>query len=120
MTVGSISAASLGQYVLSSSQSNPLQQALESLQSSLGTGDLNGAQEAFQTLQNLNQSLENASGSNPSSNTQLSTDLTTLGSIWGGRERPEKFELTIADQRDKHGNSISATDPGSAQHADRE
>jgi len=79
MTVGSISAASLGQYVLSSSQSNPLQQALESLQSSLGTGDLNGAQEAFQTLQNLNQSLENASGSNPSSNTQLSTDLTTLG-----------------------------------------
>ncbi|MGA7080814.1 MAG: hypothetical protein WBQ43_12115 [Terriglobales bacterium] len=80
MTVGSISAASLSQYVLSSSQSNPLQQAMESLQDSLASGDLNGAQAAFQTLQNLNQSLENASGNSASSYTQLSTDMTTLGS----------------------------------------
>ncbi|MGB8011837.1 MAG: hypothetical protein WCF68_09510 [Terriglobales bacterium] len=80
MTVGSISAGSLSQYVLAASESNPLQQALEALQNSLGLGDLNGAQAAFQTVQNLNQSLETASGSSASSNTQLSTDLTTLGS----------------------------------------
>src|SRR5208282_2574751 len=35
---------------------------------------------AFQTVQNLNTSLETASGSGPSSNPQLSTDLTALGS----------------------------------------
>jgi hypothetical protein len=83
MTVGSISAASLSQYVLASSESNPLQQALEALQSSLALGDLSGAQAAFQSVQNLNQSLETASGSSASSNTQLSTDLTALGSALG-------------------------------------
>jgi ribosomal protein S20 len=83
MTVGSISAASLSQYVLASSESNPLQQALEALQSSLALGDLSGAQAAFQSVQNLNQSLETASGSSSSSNTQLSTDLTALGSALG-------------------------------------
>lgn len=83
MTVGSISAASLSQYVLASSESNPLQQALEALQSSLALGDLSGAQAAFQSVQNLNQSLETASGSSASSNAQLSTDLTALGSALG-------------------------------------
>ncbi len=80
MTVGSISAASLSQDVLASSNSTPLQQALAALQNSLVLGDLNGAQSAFQTLQNLNQSLETASGSSPSNSSLLNTDLTTLGS----------------------------------------
>jgi hypothetical protein len=80
MTIGSISAAGLSQYVLASSDSTQLQQTLQTLQDSLTSGDLNGAQSSFQTLQQLNQSLSTASGSSPSSSSQLSTDLTALGS----------------------------------------
>jgi len=83
MTVGSISAAGLSQYVLASSDSNQLQQALQCLQDNLTSGDLNGAQSAFETVQTLNQSLATASGSSLSSNSQLSTDLTALGSALG-------------------------------------
>jgi hypothetical protein len=79
MTIGSISAAGLGQDVLSSSNSSQ-QQALQALQTSLASGDLNGAQSAFQTLQNVLQNSATAGGSTLSSNSQLSTDLTSLGS----------------------------------------
>jgi len=82
MGISSISAASLSQYVLASSNSTPLQLALEALQNSLALGDLNGAQSAFQTVQNLNQSLEAASGNSPSNSLQFSTDLTALGSAF--------------------------------------
>ncbi len=110
MTVGSISAASLAQYVLSSSQSNPLQQALESLQSSLGSGDLNGAQAAFQTLQNLNQRLENASGSSASSNTRLSADMATLGSALSSGDLSTAQSAFAAVESDlKSSNSPSQT-----------
>ena len=51
MTIGSISAASLSQYVLSSSNAAQMQRALQSLQNSLASGDLNGAQSAFATVQ---------------------------------------------------------------------
>jgi hypothetical protein len=83
MSVDSISAASLSQYVLSTSDSNPLIQAMDTLQNSLGLGDLKGAQAAFQTVENLNQSLETAVGSSSTNSSQLSTDLTTLGSALG-------------------------------------
>jgi hypothetical protein len=78
--LSSISAASLSQYILASSNSTQLQQILQTLQSSLGTGDLNGAQAAFQTLQTLLQNSAAASGSSLSNNSQLSSDLTALGS----------------------------------------
>jgi len=77
MTISSISAASLSQYVLQSSNSTQLQQALQTLQSSLGSGDLNGAQSAFQALQTLLQGSASSSGTSLSS--QLSSDLTALG-----------------------------------------
>ena len=80
MTIGSISAASLSQYVLSSSSSNQLTQVMQTLQNSLASGDLNGAQSAFQSLQKLSQNLATASGSSLTSSSQLSTDLTALGS----------------------------------------
>jgi hypothetical protein len=80
MSIRPISAASLGQSVLAASNSTQLQQTLQSLQSSLTSGDLNGAQTAFNTLQSLNQNLEIASGNSASSTSQLSTDLTALGS----------------------------------------
>ncbi|MFZ0562581.1 MAG: hypothetical protein WBX02_09425 [Terriglobales bacterium] len=80
MGISPISAASLGQSVLAASNSTQLQQTLQTLQNSLTSGDLNGAQTAFNTLQSLNQNLETVSGSADSSNSQLSTDLTALGS----------------------------------------
>jgi len=80
MAIGSISAASLSEYVLSSSNSNQLQQAFRTLQNSLASGDLNGAKAAFQTVQKLNQNSATAGGSSLSSSSQLSTDLTALGS----------------------------------------
>jgi ribosomal protein S20 len=79
MTIGSISAASLSQHVLAVSDSSQLQQALQTLQTSLTSGDLDSAQSAFQTVQNLNQSLEAANGSSASNSSQLSTDMTALG-----------------------------------------
>lgn len=80
MTINPISAASLGESVLASSNSTQLQQSLEALQQSLALGDLNGAQSAFQTLQQLNQSLVTASGGTSSNASQLSNDLASLGS----------------------------------------
>jgi len=80
MTIGSISAAGLSQYVLSSGNSTQLQQLLQTLQNSLSAGDLDGANSAFQNLQKLFQNSATASGSSLSSSSQLSTDLTALGS----------------------------------------
>ena len=78
MSISPISAAGLSEYVLQASNSTQLKQALQSLQNTLASGDLNGAQSAFQTLQTLYQNAATASGSSLSS--QLSTDLTALGS----------------------------------------
>jgi len=78
MSVSPISAASLSQYVLQAGNPTQQKQALQSLQNTLASGDLNGAQSAFQTLQTLYQNAATASGSSLSS--QLSTDLTALGS----------------------------------------
>ncbi|MFY9947118.1 MAG: hypothetical protein WA261_21495 [Candidatus Sulfotelmatobacter sp.] len=79
MSISSISAAGLSQDVLAASNSSQ-QQALQSLQQSLASGDVNGAQSAFQTLQALFQNSATTTGSTLSSNSQLSTDLSTLGS----------------------------------------
>jgi hypothetical protein len=79
MTTGSISAAGLSEYVLASSDSTQLQQALQSLQNSLASGDLNGANSAFQTVQRISQLPATVSGNSQSSSSQLSTDLAALG-----------------------------------------
>ena len=79
MSISPISAAGLSQDVLSSSNSTQ-QTALQSLQNSLLSGDLNGAQSSFQTLQALFQNSATSSGSTSASNSQLSTDLAALGS----------------------------------------
>jgi hypothetical protein len=78
MATSAISAASLAQDVLASGNSSQ-QQALLSLQNNLASGDLTGAQTAFQTLQNVLQNSATTTGSSLSSNSQLSTDLTALG-----------------------------------------
>ena len=80
MTIGSISAASLSQYVLSSSNAAQMQQALQSLQNRLASGDLNGAQSAFQTAKKLNDGAVAGSGSTGSSSPPFSIDLAAVGS----------------------------------------
>jgi phosphoenolpyruvate carboxylase len=78
--ISSISAAGLGQSVFQAGNGNQLQQTLQTLQNTLASGDLSGAQSAFQTLQSIFQNSATASGRVGSSNSQLSTDLNTLGS----------------------------------------
>jgi hypothetical protein len=83
MATSPISAASLSQGVLQSG--NPAQQqALQLLQNNLASGDLNGAQSAFQALQNVLQNSATAAGSSLSSNSQLSTDVAALGGAISG------------------------------------
>ncbi len=77
MSITSISAAGLSQYVLQASNSSQLRQASQSLQNSLASGDLNGAQSAFQALQALYQNSATAGGGALSS--QLASDLTAIG-----------------------------------------
>jgi len=114
MGIGSISAASLSQYVLSSSNSSQLQLSLQALQESLASGDLNGAQSAFQTVQKLNQSLATVSGS-ASSSSQLTTDLTALGSALRSGDLSTAQSAFATVQSDlKNSNSPSQTIEGDA------
>ena len=78
MSVGAISAGSLAQNVLTSSNITQAQQAWQKLQTSLAAGDLTGAKSAFATVQQINQNLSSVSGT--ATNTQLSTDMSALGS----------------------------------------
>lgn len=78
MSVGAISAGSLAQDVLTSSNITQAQQAWQKVQTSLAAGDLTGAKSAFATFQQINQNLSAVSATTTS--TQLSTDLSTLGS----------------------------------------
>lgn len=80
MSIGPISASGLSQDILASSDSNQLQQTMQTLQKTLTSGDLDGAQSAFQTLLQISQQLATASGSTSSSSSQFSTDLAALGS----------------------------------------
>jgi ribosomal protein S20 len=108
MAISSISAASLSQYVLSSSNSTQLQQALQALQNSLASGDVNAAQSAFQTVQKLNQNLATASGTSASSSSQLTTDLTALGSALSSGDLSTAQSAFATVQNDlKNGNSPS-------------
>src|SRR5271156_4369879 len=115
MTVGSISAASLSQYVLASSDSTQLQQALKTLQNSLTSGDLNDAQSAFETVQTQNQHLATAGGKTRSSSSQLSTDLATLGSALSTGDLSTAQSASATVQSDlKNSGSPSQTNETSA------
>jgi hypothetical protein len=78
MAIGALSAGGLSQYVLDSSNLSQTQQAFQTLQQSLAAGNLPAAQTAFTEYQQLNQNLTNISGSS-SASTQLTTDMTALG-----------------------------------------
>ena len=115
MSVSPISAASLGQSVLAASNSIQLQQTLQSLQNSLTSGDLSGAQTAFNTLQLLKQNLQTASGSNASGSSQLSTDLTALGSALSTGDLSTAQSTFVTVKNDlNNSNSPSLTNETSA------
>jgi ribosomal protein S20 len=80
MSVGAISAASLSDYILLSSNATQVQQTVQALQNSLESDNLSTATSQFQRLQKLFQSAASAAGSGSSASTQLSADLTALGS----------------------------------------
>ena len=110
MAISSISAASLSQDVLSSSNSTQLQLALQALQNSLTTGDLKDAQSAFQNVQKLNQNLATASGNSGYNTSQLSTDLTALGNALSSGDASTAQAAFATLQSDlKNGNSPSQT-----------
>jgi hypothetical protein len=84
MSVAALSTAGFSQFISASSNVAASQQALESLQQSLASGNLANAKTAFNTFQRLNQNLAetgNSSSSNSSATgaSQTSKDLTALG-----------------------------------------
>jgi hypothetical protein len=84
MSVAALSTAGFTQYIDASSNLSASQQALQTLGQSLGAGNLSGAQSAFNTYQQINQNLTNASAasahSSASATSQLTKDTNTLGS----------------------------------------
>ncbi len=116
MATSSISAASLSQYVFSSGNSTELQQTLQALQNSLGSGDLNGAQSTFQTLQTLLQNSAQASGNSLSSTSQLSSDLTALGSALssGDLSTAQSAFATVQSDLKNSGSPVLASEANAA------
>ena len=80
MTIAALSTGGASQYVLASSNLTGSQQAWQTLQQSLASGNLSAAQTAFNTYQKINQNLTAMSGGVSSTSSQVTTDLTALGS----------------------------------------
>lgn len=78
MSVAALSTAGFSQYIAASSDVSASDQAWQSLQQSVTSGNLTSAQSAFNTYQQLNQNVSSSGGS--PSNSQLSSDLRSLGS----------------------------------------
>ena len=83
MSVAALSTAGFSQYIAASSNVSASQQAWQSLQKSLASGNLTAAQSAFIAYNQLNQSSSRASASGSSASSQLSTDMKALGSAIG-------------------------------------
>ena len=86
MSVAALSTAGFTQYIAASSNVSDSQQAFQSIQQSLDSGNLTAAQSAFNTYSQLNQATSAAStgsSSSTSSTSQLSMDLATLGTAIG-------------------------------------
>src|ERR1035437_4386832 len=80
MAVAALSTAGFSQYISASSNVQKSQTAWQTLQQSLASGNMTAAQSAFNTYQQLNQY---STGSSSASGSQLSSDLTALGSALG-------------------------------------
>lgn len=80
MAVAALSTAGFSQYIAASSNVSVSQQAYQSLQQSLASGNLTATQTAFNTYNQLNQGSTSSSASSGSGSSQLSTDMAALGS----------------------------------------
>ena len=78
MATSALSIAGFTSYVQSASNISASQQAFQSLQQALASGNLSAAQTAFNKYQSLNANLAQANGSS-SANSQLTSDLNSLG-----------------------------------------
>lgn len=82
MSVAALSSAGFSQYISDSSNVSASQQAFQSLQQSLASGNLTAAQTAFNTYNQLNQpptAASSSSSTGSSGSSQFSTDMTALG-----------------------------------------
>jgi hypothetical protein len=87
MAIAALSTAGFSQYVAASSNVSASQQAWQSLQQSLASGNLSSALTAFNTYNQLNENSSAANASSSSSTAQLSTDMNALGSAIGSGDR---------------------------------
>jgi cell wall integrity and stress response component len=85
MSIAALSTAGFDQFISASSQLSASQQAFQTLQQSLSSGNLSAAQAAFNTYNHLNQSAGSisTSSSSSSSTSKFSTDLAALGTAIG-------------------------------------
>jgi len=83
MSVAALSTAGFSQYIAASSNISASQKAMQTLQQSLASGNLSGAQTALKAYMQLNQSQTSATSTSTSTTSQLSADLATLGSAIG-------------------------------------
>ena len=86
MSVAALSTAGFSQYISETSDVAASQQAFQSLQQSLASGNLTSAQKAFNTYNQLSKNAASASSSSSSTastGSQLSTDMAALGSAIG-------------------------------------
>jgi hypothetical protein len=80
MTVAALSTAGFSQYIAASSNVSASQNAWQSLAQSLVQGNLSAAANAFKTYNQLNLAQTSTSGSSSAATSQLSVDMTALGS----------------------------------------
>jgi hypothetical protein len=107
MTIGALSTGGLSQYVLASSNLTQTQQAWQTLQQSLASGNLSAAQTAFANYQQLNQNLTNISGGS-SASTQLTTDMTALGTALSSGDLSSAQSAFATVQTDMNGSPSQA------------
>ena len=109
MSITALSNASSSQYVPSSSNLNIIQTALQSLQRSLGTGNLAASQAAFNQLQKASQNLTDTGGASAPS-AQTTTDIAALGTaLSNGDLAGAKTAFTTVQKDLANVNSLAIT-----------
>lgn len=115
MSIPALSTAAFTQYVSASSNISASQQAFQSLQQGLAAGNLAAAQLAFATYQSLDQNLAKAGTSQSS---QLTSDLSTLGSALDDGDLTASrtaFAAVQSDLKSTPSQAITAAENAAAQ-----
>lgn len=80
MSVSALSSAGFARYISASSDISASQQAFNSLQQNLASGNISGALSAFNSYQKINRVPTSADSSSATSGKQMSNDMAALGS----------------------------------------